>query len=81
LDLSAARASEPLPAHPIVDLFADVIGSKAVELQNFSLEAIAPTIDQLEIVVSEFDPLSLNARFGLSPSVCHLQPIHRFSSE
>jgi hypothetical protein len=58
-----------------------VIGSKAVELQNFSLKAIAPTIDKLEIVVSEFDPLSLNASFGISPSVGDLQPIHRFSSE
>jgi hypothetical protein len=63
LGLTAARAGEPLPAHPIVDLFADVIGSKAVELQNLSLKAIASTIDQLEIVVGEFDPLSLNPGF------------------
>ena len=47
-----------MPADPIVDLFADVIGSKAVELQNLSLKAIAP--ERFTVGFSEFNAFEVH---------------------
>ena len=54
-----------------------MIGVKAVPLLNLDLQALALSVNELQIVVSEFAPFRPDFGFGLSPCSFNRVPIHR----
>ena len=59
----APKAISALSPEPIIDLFADMIGSEPVPLVDGVLEPIAPTFDSIDAALG---PLSARSGHGLS---------------
>jgi hypothetical protein len=72
----SAQPSSALPAQPVINFFADMIGSEAVPLMDAVLESVPLTVNGIQVVFRQPHPFLLDGLFGSVPVSSDLIPIH-----
>src|SRR6476660_4720632 len=62
---------------PVIDVLVNLVLGEAVALLQLAFELLAATLDDVEIVISEFAPFFLGRALELLPVAFNPVPIHR----